>query len=61
MGENRANFGNWGNEWSGKQTSLVDAFAANPFGLNDILGNVHEWMQDCSHDNYEGEPTGGSA
>jgi formylglycine-generating enzyme required for sulfatase activity len=61
VGEDRANFGNWGNEWGGKQTSLVDAFAANPFGLNDMLGNVHEWVQDCSHDNYEGAPADGSA
>ena len=32
----------------------------NTFGLYDMLGNVAEWCEDLSHDNYEGAPTDGS-
>jgi formylglycine-generating enzyme required for sulfatase activity len=37
------------------------SFAANPFGLYDINGNVSEWTQDCWHDNYVRAPNDGSA
>ena len=39
----------------------VMSFAANPFGLYDINGNVSEWAQDCWHDNYVRAPNDGSA
>lgn len=39
----------------------VMSFAANPFGLYDINGNVSEWVQDCWHDNYIRAPIDGSA
>ncbi len=39
----------------------VMSFAANPFGLYDINGNVSEWVQDCWHDNYVRAPNDGSA
>jgi formylglycine-generating enzyme required for sulfatase activity len=39
----------------------VMSFAANPFGLYDINGNVSEWVQDCWHDNYIRAPNDGSA
>lgn len=39
----------------------VMSFAANPFGLYDIDGNVSEWVSDCWHDNYVRAPTDGSA
>ncbi|MBA2077044.1 formylglycine-generating enzyme family protein [Rhodanobacter sp. PCA2] len=37
------------------------SFAANPFGLYDMGGNVSEWMADCWHDNYIRAPVDGSA
>lgn len=42
-------------------TAPVGAFKANPFGLNDMLGNVLQWTEDCWHDNYAGAPIDGSA
>jgi formylglycine-generating enzyme required for sulfatase activity len=39
----------------------VMSFAANPFGLFDINGNVSEWAQDCWHDNYVRAPNDNTA
>ena len=38
-------------------TAPVGTFAANPFGLFDMLGNVWEWVEDCWHDSYQGAPS----
>ena len=42
-------------------TSPVGAYAANGFGLHDMLGNVLEWVEDCWNDDYDGAPRDGSA
>lgn len=34
---------------------------ASPYGALDMIGNVHEWLEDDSHDSYTGAPTNGSA
>jgi formylglycine-generating enzyme required for sulfatase activity len=39
----------------------VASFNTNPFGLNDIAGNVGEWVRDCWHDTYLRAPVDGSA
>ena len=39
----------------------VGLYAANPFGLHDVLGNAREWTQDCWNPLYAGAPGDGSA
>jgi formylglycine-generating enzyme required for sulfatase activity len=41
------------------KTVPVDSFAANPWGLYNVHGNVWEW--DCWSENYNGAPVDGSA
>ena len=43
------------------RTSPVGSFAANGFGLYDVLGNAQEWVQDCWREDYEGAPASGRA
>jgi formylglycine-generating enzyme required for sulfatase activity len=42
-------------------TSPVGAFAPNPWGLYDMIGDVFEMTQDCWHDTYVGAPNDGHA
>jgi formylglycine-generating enzyme required for sulfatase activity len=42
--------------WSAK-----GSVKASPFGLNDMLGNVSQWTEDCWNANYRGAPIDGSA
>jgi formylglycine-generating enzyme required for sulfatase activity len=59
--EAMANCLSCGSQWDGKQTAPVGSFAANPFGLYDMVGNVWEWTEDCWNESYQGAPADGSA
>jgi formylglycine-generating enzyme required for sulfatase activity len=61
IGDGNANCHGCGGIWDGKLPAPVGSFAANAFGLFDIIGNGWEWVQDCWHVNYQGAPDDGSA
>jgi formylglycine-generating enzyme required for sulfatase activity/V8-like Glu-specific endopeptidase len=44
-----------------QRTIEVGSFAANPFGIHDMHGNVWEWVEDCYVDSYNSAPVDGSA
>lgn len=43
-----------------EQPMKIGSLKANPFGLHDMGGSVHQWVEDCWHKNYQGAPSDGS-
>jgi formylglycine-generating enzyme required for sulfatase activity len=43
-----------------KQTVPVGSFQLNPWGLDQVHGNVREWTEDCYNASYAGAPADGS-
>lgn len=43
------------------QTTDVDSFPPNAYGLSDMHGNIFEWCMDTFHNRYDGAPTDGNA
>ena len=60
VGKNNATCADCGSRWSGKSTSPVGSFAANHFGLYDMVGDAWQWVEDCNSSNYAGAPSDGS-
>lgn len=55
----------WGAHFDGSrmphnQPAPAASFAANAFGLYDMIGNAAEWVEDCYQSNYVGAPADGS-
>ena len=61
IGKGNTNCISCGSQWDGKQPAPVGSFAANRFGLYDMVGNVSVWVEDCWHSNYDAAPADGSA
>jgi formylglycine-generating enzyme required for sulfatase activity len=60
-GQAMANCHGCDSKWDSKQTAPVGSFAAKPFSLHDVVGNVWEWTEDCYHESYDDAPMDGSA
>jgi formylglycine-generating enzyme required for sulfatase activity len=61
IGKNNANCERCGSQWDNKQPASVGSFAANGFGLYDMVGNVWAWTEDCYNTTYDGAPPDGTA
>ena len=60
IGNANADCNGCGSQWDFQRPAPVGSFAANRFGLYDMVGNIWEWVQDCYHNDYIGAPGDGS-
>ena len=60
IGADHANCNGCGSQWDGREIAPVGSFAANEFGLYDMLGNAWQWTEDCWHESYVGAPDDGN-
>ena len=51
-----AELANYSSNYKGGQTREVASYPANAYGLNDMHGNVWEWVADCSEPDYDKLP-----
>ncbi len=61
IGENLGNCRDCKSQWSAQGSAPVGSFAANPFGLFDVHGNIWEMTQDCWNETHAGVPVDGTA
>jgi len=61
LGSGNANCDGCGSKWDKSYPAPVGSFAANRFGLHDMIGNVAELVEDCDNENYDGAPADGRA
>jgi formylglycine-generating enzyme required for sulfatase activity len=59
MRKGNANCKGCGDPWHETGPENVGTFAANPYGLYDMGGNVWQWVSDCWHSSYKDAPADG--